>query len=110
MRNGDKPDITQIKVDDIGSVVSDASTSQTEPLETETLGLEVYGANHCRYTAELLEDLEWRGVAFTYYDVDEDAGAKARFIQLTENGRSIPVLVENGKVKSVGYQGRSCLL
>jgi glutaredoxin len=120
VRNGDKPDITQTKVDDssvddITSVTPEASTSQTEPLEaeppeTKTLGLEVYGANHCRYTTELLEDLEWRGIAFTYYDVDADADAKARFIQLTENGRSIPVLVENGKVKTVGYQGRSCLV
>ncbi|MEM6429768.1 MAG: glutaredoxin domain-containing protein [Deinococcota bacterium] len=108
MRNGDKPDIAQ--VDDVGSVASDGSISETDISKMEAVGLEVYGANHCRYTAELLEDLEWRGVAFTYYDVDKDADAKARFIKLTENGRSIPVLVENGKVTSVGYQGRSCLV
>jgi len=72
--------------------------------------LEVYGSKHCQYTAELIEELEWQSVVFTYYDVDVDKDALEQMMLLTQNGRSIPVLVEDGKVKSVGYQGRSCII
>lgn len=70
--------------------------------------LEVYGAGHCRYTADLLEDLEWRGEEFCYFDVDEDRSALARMLRLTGNRRTIPVLVESGRVREIGYRGRSC--
>lgn len=76
----------------------------------EAVRLEVYGASHCQYTTELLDDLEWRGEPFVYYDIEQDDDAKARFAELTQNGRSIPILVEDGKVTSTGYQGRSCLI
>ena len=69
---------------------------------------ELYGSKHCQYTAELIEELEWQGESFTYFDVDEDAAALERMLKLTKNGRSVPVLIENGKVKSIGYKGRSC--
>ena len=72
--------------------------------------LELYGSKHCPYTAELIEELEWQGKSFSYLDVDEDAAALERMLTLTKNGRSVPVLVENGKVTSIGYQGRSCTI
>ena len=70
--------------------------------------LELYGSKHCQYTAELMEELEWQGETFSYFDVDEDANALSRMLALTQNARNVPVLVENGKVKAIGYQGRSC--
>ena len=69
--------------------------------------LEVYGAKHCQYTAELLEELEWRGEAFVYLDVEEDRAALKRMLELTRQ-RSVPILVEDGRVKEIGYKGRSC--
>src|SRR5664279_4894155 len=39
---------------------------------------ELYGTPACPFTAELREDLEWRGVAFTEYDVESDRAALAR--------------------------------
>lgn len=72
--------------------------------------LEVYGAKHCQYTAELLEELEWRGQDFVYFDVEEDSAALERMLELTRNLRAVPVLVEDGEVKEMGYKGRSCIV
>jgi phosphoheptose isomerase len=42
--------------------------------------------------------------------VEADAEALARMLALTGGRRAVPVLVEEGRVKQVGWQGRSCLV
>lgn len=71
---------------------------------------ELYGAASCRFTAELRDDLEWRGEAFAYYDVEQDPEALARMLRLTGGQRMVPVLVVDGVVAEVGYQGRGCMI
>ena len=70
---------------------------------------ELYGTSGCPYTAELREDLEWRGVEFVEYDVEDDSEAHSRLLSLTSQ-RTVPVLVENGKVTQIGWQGRGCVI
>jgi mycoredoxin len=69
---------------------------------------ELYGARSCPYTAELRERLEWAGSDFVEYDVEADGEAFARLAELTGGRGSVPVLVEDGRVVEVGWQGRSC--
>jgi mycoredoxin len=71
---------------------------------------ELYGTAGCPFTAELREDLEWRGVAFTEYDVENDRAALARMLALTNGERTVPVFVEAGQVKHVGFRGRGCVV
>jgi glutaredoxin len=71
--------------------------------------LELYGAAHCPYTQELRDWLEWTRREFTEYDVEADADANARLQSLTGGALNVPVLVEDGKVAQVGWQGRSCV-
>ncbi|MDI3328082.1 MAG: Uxx-star family glutaredoxin-like (seleno)protein [Alicyclobacillaceae bacterium] len=71
--------------------------------------LELYGTRGCPYTRELREDLLWEGKVFQEYDVEEDPEALKRVLALT-GGRTVPVLVEDGRVVQVGYQGRGCLV
>ncbi|CAB3394139.1 Uxx-star family glutaredoxin-like (seleno)protein [Kyrpidia spormannii] len=71
--------------------------------------LELYGAKGCPYTRELRENLLWEGKAFQEYDVEEDPEALKRVLDLT-GGRTVPVLVEDGRVVQVGYQGRGCIV
>lgn len=54
------------------------------------------------------EDLEWRGLDFVEYDVEADAAARDRLLALTGGQRSVPVLVENGRIVKVGWNGRVC--
>lgn len=69
---------------------------------------ELYGTAGCPYTQEMREWLEWRGCEFVEYDVDVDAEARGRMRALAGASRTVPVLVEDGKVTQVGWQGRGC--
>lgn len=72
--------------------------------------LELYGTRSCPYTAELRERLLWEGREFTEYDVDADADARRRMVELTEPPRMVPVLVADGRVTQVGWHGRGCVV
>ena len=69
---------------------------------------ELYGTAGCPYTQEMREWLEWRGCEFVEYDVEADADARVRMRALAGASRTVPVLVEDGKVTQVGWQGRGC--
>ena len=71
--------------------------------------LEMYGSTHCHYTRELREWLEWTRRDFREYNVDSDPDALARLRELT-GGTAVPVLVEEGRVIQIGWQGGSCFL
>ena len=71
--------------------------------------VELFGAEGCPYTSELREHLEWNGVAFVEYDVETDAAARARLLELIGRA-SVPVLVEDGRVKEIGWRGRCCVV
>lgn len=72
--------------------------------------VELYGGRSCPFTAELREHLLWEGTDFVEHDVEADAEALARMLELTGGRRNVPVLVEDGRVKQVGWQGRSCMV
>ena len=71
--------------------------------------LELYGSSQCPYTQELREWLQWTRRDYREYNVDTDLEAYARMKALTGNS-AVPVLVEDGKVAQVGWQGRSCVV
>ena len=70
--------------------------------------LELYGSAQCPYTRELREWLEWTRRDFQEYDVEVDSQALARV--RAHGVRTVPVLVEDGKVIQVGWQGHGCIL
>ena len=77
-------------------------------MEHVTPSIELFGAAGCPYTSELREHLVWNRVAFIEYDVEADAVARARLLELTGGGAAVPVLVEDDCVKEIGWRGRSC--
>jgi glutaredoxin 3 len=56
------------------------------------------------------EWLEWKRSDFVEYDVEADVEALHRMRELTAGQRSVPVLVDEGKVVQIGWQGRSCFV
>jgi glutaredoxin 3 len=56
------------------------------------------------------EWLEWKGCEFVEHDVEADAAARARLLALAGGQRTVPVLVEEGKVVQIGWQGRGCVI
>jgi len=69
---------------------------------------ELFGTASCVYTAEMREWLEWKGRDFVEYDVEADPGARERLRAVAGPQRTVPVLVEDGAVVQVGWQGRGC--
>ena len=47
---------------------------------------------------------------FVEYDVEADTAARRRMRELAAGQRTVPVLVEDGKVVQIGWQGRSCFV
>jgi len=56
------------------------------------------------------EWLEMRRVRFTEYDVDADPDARERLRGYAGPERTVPVLVQDGTVVQVGWQGRGCVV
>lgn len=72
--------------------------------------LELFGTARCPYTQEMREWLEFRGSDFVEYDVDADAEARMKLRTLAGEQRTVPVLVDDGKVIQIGWQGRGCMV
>lgn len=72
--------------------------------------VELFGAARCPHTQEMREWLEWKGCAFVEYDVEADAAARQRMRELATGQRCVPILVEDGKVVQIGWQGHSCMV
>ena len=70
--------------------------------------LELYGAKSCPYTREMREWLEWKGDEHIEYDVESDPAALGRLMAVNGGSRVVPVLIEDGRVRKAGWQGRMC--
>ena len=71
--------------------------------------LELFGTATCPFTRDARDALEWKRRTFVEHDVEADAEALARLIALTGQ-RAVPVLVEDGRVVQIGWEGRCCVL
>jgi glutaredoxin len=71
---------------------------------------ELFGTARCPYTQEMREFLEWRGEEFVEYDVESNDEARVRMLRLSGGQRTVPVLIEDGKVAQIGWQGRGCVV
>ena len=72
--------------------------------------IELYATTSCPFSAAAREDLEWRGLEFTEYDVERDDDAFARMLTLTGGNRTVPVIVEPGQPPRIGWMGQGCFV
>jgi glutaredoxin len=72
--------------------------------------LELFGTARCPYTEEMRDWLEWKRSDFVEYDVEADPVARGRMRDVAGGQRNVPLLVEDGKVVQVGWQGRCCIV
>jgi mycoredoxin len=72
--------------------------------------LELFGTASCPYTTELRDQLQWDRRPFVEYDVERDPSARQRMLELTQGARTVPVLVEDGRVVQTGWQGSGCFV
>ncbi len=72
--------------------------------------LELFGTARCPHTQEMRDWLDLRRQDFIEYDVEADPAARARMKEVARGQRNVPILVEDGRVVQVGWQGRSCIV
>jgi len=72
--------------------------------------IELFGSSGCPYTSELREHLLWNSIEFIEYDIEADEAACQRLQMLTGGRTAVPVLVEDGLVKEIGWRGRTCIV
>jgi glutaredoxin len=72
--------------------------------------LELFGSARCPHTAEMRDWLEWKRSDFVEYDVEADIAARARMREIAGGQRTVPMLVEDGRVVQVGWQGHGCIV
>ena len=72
--------------------------------------VELFGTASCPYTSEMREWLEWKKTDFIEYDVETDSDARERMHRVAQSPFTVPLLVEDGKVIRVGWQGRGCVV
>jgi len=72
--------------------------------------LELFGTARCPHTGQIRDWLEWKRSEFVEYDVEADPAARARLREIARGQRTVPILVEDGKVIQVGWQGRGCMI
>jgi len=72
--------------------------------------LELFGAARCPHTSEMRDWLEWKRCEFVEYDVEADPLARSRMREVAGGQRTVPILVADGKVVQVGWQGHGCIV
>jgi glutaredoxin len=72
--------------------------------------LELYGTARCPHTSEMRDWLECKSSEFVEYDVEADPVARGRMREIAGGQRTVPILVEDGNIVQVGWQGRGCII
>ena len=75
----------------------------SQPVTSET-PVEIFGKDDCPYTRAALQVYRAKGREVAYHDVRRDAAAMSRFLELSLGDRSVPLILDRGRV-SIGYGG-----
>lgn len=65
--------------------------------------LEIYVKDGCPYCRKQMDDLDREGTAYLVQNVSDPAVLKRA--KMEYGADKVPVLVEDGKVRSIGYHG-----
>lgn len=76
------------------------------------MALVVYVKPGCPYCDKACEELAGEGYELTIYDAQNDPERQREMLNLTNGDTMVPVIVENGQVKSSGWGDppRGCVI
>lgn len=70
----------------------------------ERAPIEIFGKDECGYTTAARRDYAARGREVRYFDVKRDPAAMARFLELGEGQRRVPLILDGGRI-AIGFGG-----
>jgi len=71
-----------------------------------SLEVRIYTKPGCPYCAKAREFYNDRGIAFEDLNAQDDMKLRAEMLSITDGDPTVPVIVENGRLKQIGWEGR----
>lgn len=68
--------------------------------------VKIYTKPGCPYCAKAREFYNARGIAFEDLNAQDDMTLRAEMLSITDGDPTVPVIVENGRLKQIGWEGR----
>jgi glutaredoxin len=70
------------------------------------LEVKIYTKPGCPYCAKARESYTARGIAFEEFNAQDDMKFREEMLSITDGDPTVPVIVENGRLKEIGWEGR----
>gem|GEM_PF-374419 len=74
--------------------------------ENVHLEVKIYTKPGCPYCAKARESYTARGIAFQEYNAQDDLTFREEMLAITDGDPTVPVIVEDGRLKEIGWEGR----
>jgi glutaredoxin len=71
-----------------------------------SLEVKIYTKPGCPYCAKAREFYNERGIAFQDLNAQDNMKLRAEMLSITDGDPTVPVIVENGRLKQIGWEGR----
>lgn len=66
----------------------------------------IYTKPDCPYCAKARESYTARGIAFEELNAQDNMKFREEMLSITDGDPTVPVIVENGQLKQIGWEGR----
>jgi len=70
------------------------------------VGVTIYTKPGCPYCEKAREFYTERGIAFEDLNAQDDMALRKEMLSITNGDPTVPVIVENGRLKQIGWEGR----
>ena len=86
----------------------DYACHRNQAIGTEELSVEVkiYTKPGCPHCAKAREFYNARGIAFEDLNAQDDMKLRAEMFSFSDGDPTVPVIVEDGRLKQIGWEGR----
>ena len=68
--------------------------------------VKIYTKPGCPYCAKAREFYTGKGIAFEDLNAQDNLKYREQMLELTGGDRTVPTIVEDGKLKQIGWEGR----
>lgn len=66
----------------------------------------IYTKPGCPYCAKAREFYNAKGISFEDLNAQDDLDIRREMLSITDGDPTVPVIVEDGKLKQIGWEGR----
>ena len=75
-------------------------------LREKSLEVKIYTKPGCPYCEKAREFYTERGIAFQEFNAQDNMKFRAEMLSISDGDPTVPVIVENGRLKQIGWEGR----